>query len=222
MGGRAPAPRVGPEMRRGYRDRAEAGAELAAHLGDVDGDALIMAIPRGGIGVAAEVARVLGAELDVAVARKVGHPYNPELAVGAVGGDGIPMFDERMLARMGLDRESLAATVEAEAAEVARREAAYRGDRPPPRVEGRTVVVVDDGVATGATMKAVLRQLRRANPARLICAVPCGPPETIAELAAECDEVVCPLQPAYFAAVGQWYDDFHQMTDDEVRAALAQ
>lgn len=205
---------------KGYRDRRHAGAVLAEELAG-DRGALVLGIPRGGVTIAAVVAQALDGVLDVAIARKVGAPFNPELAIGAVGVDGVPLLDESLIASLGLDRAVVDGEVVRQTAEARRRLAAYRGDRAPPLIAGKPVVVVDDGVATGATMKAVLQEVARQRPQRLVCAVPCGPPQTIRELGAFADEVVCPLQPPNFMAVGQWYRDFAQVTDDEVVALLA-
>ncbi len=205
-----------------YADRAEAGAALAAELHEYrDRDALVLGVPRGGVVVAAPVATALGAELDVIVARKLGAPANPELAMGAVAGDGVPYVDNSLVRRLGVSEERLAAEVERQAEEVRRREAAYRGGRPPPRVAGRPVIVVDDGVATGATLRVALAAVQRLEPEVLCCAVPVGPRDTLAALAEVADEVVCPLRPRFFLAVGEWYRDFRQTSDDEVLALLA-
>lgn len=170
--------------------------------------------------VGAVVAETLGGRLDVAIARKVGSPSNPELAMGAVGVDGVPLLDDSIIDALGVDDATVAAAVQRETVEAQRRLEAYRGDAPPPHIEGETVIVVDDGVATGATMKAVLMEVRRQQPSTLVCAVPCGPPPTIHELGALADEVVCPIRPPVFMAVGQWYRDFTQTTDDEVLELL--
>ena len=204
-----------------YRDRTEAGRELATAFGDRDWvRPLVLAVPRGGVPVGAVVATALGGDLDVVVARKVGAPGNPELAIGAVGAEGDPYLDRGLMSRLGVTDEWVEREVARQVEEVRRREAAYRGDRPPPAVAGRAVVVVDDGVATGATLRAALVSVRAAGPAELWCGVPVGPPATIADLRAFADGVVCPRQPPYFMAVGEWYRDFRQVGDDEVRAIL--
>ncbi|MGW4568725.1 phosphoribosyltransferase [Streptomyces sp. NPDC004561] len=208
-----------------FRDRAEAGRELAGLLSDLHtrgdlADPVVLALPRGGIAVAEPIARALGAPLDVLVVRKIGAPHHQEFAVGALAIDDPPLFDTRSLDRLGLTEESLAPVVEREQRELRRRERRYRGDRPPPDLAGRTVIVVDDGLATGATARAALRHVRRREPAQLVLAVPVGAPDSLDLLAAEADMVLCPHRPAGFTAVGQWYDDFEQLTDRDVLAAL--
>ncbi len=207
---------------RGYADRRDAGQALAAELEHLrDGRPLVLAIPRGGVPVGAAIAEALDADLDVVVARKIGTPSNPELAMGAVAGDGVPYVDRQLAGRLGIGDDAIAAEAARQADEVRRREAAYRADRPLPEVAGRTCIVVDDGVATGATLRVALAAVRRRGPARLVCAIPVGPADTLARLAEDADEVVCPLRPAFFMAVGEWYRDFHQVGDDEVRGLLA-
>lgn len=207
-----------------FRDRAAAGRALGARLADlaVAGDRpLVLGLPRGGVTVAAGVASTLGGELDVVVARKISHPSAPELALGALAeGGGEPLWDRAILDQVGRTPGDLLDEVAAGRVELARRVAAYRGARPPIDVRGRAVVVVDDGVATGATARAALRTLRARGAARLVLAVPVAPPQTLAALAQDADEVVTLLAPSDFVAVGRWYDDFAQLTDDDVRAAL--
>lgn len=169
--------------------------------------------------VAAEVAAVVHGELGCTIAAKVGAPWSRELAIGAVTPDGVPLLDDEMIRRMNLDRGDVKAEVERSLAELKRRRRLYGSEEP--AAGGRTVLVVDDGVATGATLRATLGYVRRLEPERLVCAVPVGPPSTIDLLAVEADEVVCPLQPERFRAVGEWYDDFGQTSDDEVVSLLA-
>ncbi|MEV5734890.1 phosphoribosyltransferase family protein [Streptomyces sp. NPDC052292] len=208
-----------------FRDRAEAGRALARLLGDLRDrgdlpDPVVLALPRGGIAVAVPVARALGAPLDVLVVRKIGAPHHEEFAVGALAAGDPPLFDAATLGHLGLSEERLAPVVERERRELARRERRYRGDRPPPELRGRTVIVVDDGLATGATARAALRHVRRRGPARLVLAVPVGAPDSLDSLAAEADTIVCPHRPAAFSAVGQFYDDFGQLSDADVLDAL--
>lgn len=208
-----------------YRDRTQAGRELAAALREVrDEGALpepvVLALPRGGAAVAVQVARELSAPLDVLVVRKIGAPHHEEFGVGAITGDDPPLLDRATLARLGLNAEALAPVVERERQELSRRERRYRQGRPPPALRGRSVIVVDDGLATGSTARAALRHVRRQEPARTVLAVPVGAPDSLDALAAEADLVVCPFRPAVFSSVGQWYDDFEQLTDADVLDAL--
>jgi putative phosphoribosyl transferase len=205
-----------------FADRTDAGRRLAARLETMGlVDAVVLALPRGGVPVAAEVATALGAPLDVLVARKLGAPFQPELGVGAIAEDGIIVLEDATLASLGLTRAGMAETIEQERAELERRVTRYRGDRPREPVAGRTVIVVDDGLATGVTARAALRSIRTAGPARTILAVPVGPPNAQEILAGEADDVVCIEQPERLAAVGQWYRDFEQ-TDDGTVVALLQ
>lgn len=205
-----------------WPDRRTAGQALAAELSRHRGtQPLLLGVPRGGVEVAAVVAEALDGELDVVIARKLGAPGNPELAIGAVAADGIPVLDELLIRRLGVPDAHVEAEVTRQEEEVRRREEAYRAGGPPVDPAGRVVIVVDDGVATGATARAALRYVRRQEPKFLSLAVPVGPPETVAEMAAEVDEVVCPLQPSFFYAVGEWYDDFRQVSDQEVIDLLA-
>ena len=205
-----------------FRNRRHAGQVLARHLGAyaAQSGTIVLGLPRGGVPVAWEVARALRAPLDVAVVRKLGLPGHEEVAMGAIAAGG-----GRVMTGAGADRVVSAAAVDAvvarETAELARREAVYRGGRPPPALAGRTVILVDDGLATGATMRAAVRAARLQAPARIVVAVPVAAQSSCAELHAEADEVVCAMTPVHFHAVGQWYDDFEATGDDEVRALLA-
>jgi predicted phosphoribosyltransferase len=210
-------------MRRPYPDRAAAGAALADELGAVDGSVLVLGLARGGVPVAAPVAAALGADLDVLLVRKLGLPGQPELAMGAIAGVG----DELDVVRnepvaAGVDPEVIEAVRQEEVRELRRRERAYRGDRPPIDVRDRTVILVDDGLATGATMRAAVAAVRRQRPARVIVAVPVGGIESCRRLSRVADQVVCAWIPHYFSAVGQAYRDFSPVDDDEVRQVLAE
>lgn len=201
-----------------FADRAAAGRALAAMLSRRTGhaDTLVLALPRGGVPVGAEVARALDAELDVLVVRKLGMPGDPELAIGAVASGGAQYFNAPLIARAGLSRREVETVVSRERAVLALREQRFRGGRGPLRIEGRDVIVVDDGVATGATMRAALIALRAAHPARLVVAVPVGPAGAVRALSDVADDVVCLAQPEAFAAVGQFYMNFDQVDDADV------
>ncbi|HET9382923.1 MAG TPA: phosphoribosyltransferase family protein [Streptomyces sp.] len=208
-----------------FRDRRQAGRELAEELRGLQQDGelpapLVLALPRGGVTVAREVARALSAPLDVLVVRKIGAPHHAEYGVGALAGDDEPLYDQAALDRLGLGPGDLAPAVERERTELRRREERYRRGRPAPEVRDRTVIVVDDGLATGSTARAALRALRRRAPARTVLAVPVGAPDAARTLRAEADLVVCPHRPDAFMAVGQWYEDFEQLTDEDVLEAL--
>jgi putative phosphoribosyl transferase len=204
-----------------FRDRVDAGRALAVELERYRGThALVFGLPRGGVVVAAEVARWLDAELDVVVARKLGAPFSPELAIGAVTADGVQLLNRALIRALGLSEPYITAVTRTQLAEAQRREVELRGNRPRPRIAGRTVILVDDGLATGATMRVAVRAVRRERPARLIVAVPVGSPEGCAALRGEVDEVVCPFQPEEFGGVGLWYRDFEQTEDSEVKELL--
>lgn len=211
-------------MARRFADRAEAGRALGRRLaGAVGPDAVVLGLPRGGVVVAAEVAAALGCPLDLLVVRKLGLPWQPELAMGAIAAVGGTVETVRTAAVLDSTRvapEAFAEVRERELAELRRREAAYRGDRPPVRLGGREVVLVDDGLATGSTMRAAVAAVRRQDPARVVVAVPVGPASACAALAAEVDEVVCLTTPDRFRAVGQAFEDFAPTSDDAVREAV--
>jgi putative phosphoribosyl transferase len=205
-----------------YRSRRDAGRvladEVAARL--PEGPVVVLGLPRGGVPVAAEVAQRLGAPLDVLTVRKVGTPGHVELAIGAVASGGLVVRNDALIARLGLRAHEVAARVDVARRELAERDARLRGDRPRPALSGTTVVLVDDGLATGATMRVAIAAVRAASAARVVVAVPVGPPDTVAAIAALADEVVCPRQPPDFVAVGQWYREFGETTDAEVIALL--
>lgn len=205
-----------------FRNREAAGLRLADALRDVEKEhPLILGIPRGGVPVAAEVAHALNAELDVIVARKLGAPRNPELAIGAVTSNGGLFIDHELVRDLGVRDAYLDEVIARESAVAHNREVRFRNGRPAPRIEGRTVIVVDDGLATGATMRAAVRSVRKHNPARLIVAVPVGSAESIASLESEADEVICPSVPEPFIAVGLYYEAFLPVEDAEVERILA-
>ena len=207
-----------------FDDRAAAGRALAARCAATRWPAppLVLALPRGGVPVAAEVALALKAPLDLLLVRKIGAPLQPELAVAAVVDGASPeiVVDEETAALAGADRAYIEREAALELREIERRRRVYLGDRPPPVLTGRTVIVVDDGVATGTTVRAALKALRRQHPARIVLAFAVGPADTVAALRSEADEVICLMEPAEFHAVGLHYRDFHQVGDDEVLAAL--
>jgi putative phosphoribosyl transferase len=207
-----------------FADRRAAGRELARALRPLlgSGDVLILGLPRGGVPVAAEVAGALGAELDVFVVRKLGLPRQPELAMGAVATGGVRVLNRNVLAEAGVTDDVLAEVTRRESAEVDARERRYRGDRPPARLAGRTVVLVDDGLATGATMRAAVDAAGVQAPQRLIAAVPVAPRETVADFERRNVEIVALHRPEPFLAVGAWYADFTPTADDEVTALLDQ
>jgi len=209
-------------MQARFRNRYEAGRQLAgmlaryAHRPEV----LILALPRGGVPVAYEVAHALGVPLDVLLVRKLGVPGHEELAMGAVASGGVRVLDSDVIRAGHVTPEAVAAVTASEQQELARREARYREGRPFPEIANRTVILVDDGLATGATMRAAILALRQQHPAHLVVAVPVAPPPTCEELRSIADEVVCAVTPDPFYAVGMWYEDFDQTSDDEVQALL--
>jgi putative phosphoribosyl transferase len=204
-----------------FSDRHDAGQQLAAQLLPLaDEQPLVIGLPRGGVPVAEQVAAALDAVLEVLAVRKIGAPGNPEYGIGAIAEDGTRVFDRAAVAALGIDGDTLEAIVVSEEAELRRRVEAYRGDRPPLSLRGRTAIVVDDGVATGVTDTAALRATRRRGPQRLVLAVPVCAADSAARLRAEADELVCLLEPQQLFGVGQWYADFAQVSDAEVLAAL--
>ena len=200
-----------------FRDRTEAGKLLVDKLGELKGkDVVVLAVPRGGAVVAAEVARALRAPLDLIIPRKVGAPGNPELAIGAVTQDGAAIVDKDMIRMLAVSEKYLREEVQRQVEEVRRRMKMYRGERPYPKLKDKVVVIVDDGVATGYTMRAAIQSVRKHGPASVWVAVPVGPPESIQELSREADKVVCLKKPEPFFAIGQFYEMFEQVEDEEL------
>jgi putative phosphoribosyl transferase len=206
-----------------FRDRAEAGRALAHALSRYAGrdDVVVLALPRGGVPVGYEVAKELGAPLDVFLVRKLGVPGHEELAMGAIATGGVLVLDERVLRWLGINEDQIQKTLARELDELRRREATYRDGRPLPDLKGKTVILVDDGLATGASMQAAAGAVRRHEPARIVVAVPVASRATCDRFRDEVDEVVCAVTPEPFYAVGNWYEDFSQTSDDEVRELLA-
>lgn len=207
------------EDRLPYQDRSHAGRVLAHWLQEYRGqaDAMVLALPRGGVAVGFEIAHELHLPLDVFVVRKIGHPAHEEYAVGAIASGGVRVMNPEA----AVDERAIAPIVAREQAELARRERLYRGDRPAQALAGRTAIVVDDGLATGSTMRAAVAAIRRQRPARLVVAVPVGAAQTVEALRREVDELVCPALPEPFRAVGLWYREFPQATDKQVHELLA-
>jgi putative phosphoribosyl transferase len=205
-----------------YADRREAGAVLGAELSKYRGrtDVVVLALPRGGVPVGYEVARALEAPLDVFVVRKLGAPGHRELAMGAIASGGVRVLNRDVIGWYGISPAAIEATAREELAELERRERAYREDRGALDIKGKIVILVDDGLATGSTMKAAVQAVRQRGPARIVVAVPVGAPQTCSEMQEVADEVICARTPDDFAAVGQWYADFSQTEDAEVRELL--
>lgn len=204
-----------------FTDRRQAGRFLASALNKYKGtDAIVLALPRGGVPVAYEVARGVGAPLDVFIVRKLGVPGHEELAMGALASGGLCVLNEEVVRSRGITKEDIFEATRTENHELGRRERAYRGDRGPTNIAGKIVILIDDGLATGATMRAAIRAVRQRTPTRVVAAVPVAAPETCSEMADEADEMVCAATPAPFLAVGLWYEDFSQTTDAEVRELL--
>lgn len=207
-----------------FRDRRDAGRQLAARLRRYAdrGDVLVLALPRGGVPVAYEVAQELNAPLDVFLVRKLGVPGHEELAMGAIASGGVRVLNEDIVNYLGIPDEVIDAVAIREQRELKRRERAYHGDRPPPDVKDRVVILIDDGLATGSTMRAAAESLRLQKPQRIVVAVPVSSPETCSQFRSEVDEIVCAFTPEHFQGVGLWYEDFSQTSDEEVRELLKQ
>ncbi|HEX3580798.1 MAG TPA: phosphoribosyltransferase [Thermoanaerobaculia bacterium] len=206
-----------------FADRVDAGKLLGEEVVRRFGkraDAIVLALPRGGVPVGYEVARALGAPLDVFIVRKLGVPGQEELAMGAIASGGVRVLNDEVLSFVSVSPRTIEAVAERETRELERREKAYRGNRPPLDVEGKTVVIVDDGLATGSTMRAAVRALQKMKPREIVVAVPVAAPSTCADLRGTVDEMICLRTPDPFQAVGLWYDDFTQTTDEEVHTLL--
>lgn len=205
-----------------FTDRSDAGRRLARHLGHYANrdDVLVLALPRGGVPVGFEVARALNAPLDVYLVRKLGVPGHEELAFGAVAPGGVRILLPEVIRENGVTEAEIAAVTAAERVELERREPAFRGDRPYPVIAGKTIILIDDGLATGASMRAAIAAVRQQAPASIVVAVPTAAPITRDVFRAEVDDVVCAITPEPFYAVGLWYEDFSQTTDQEVRELL--
>jgi putative phosphoribosyl transferase len=204
-----------------FADRRAAGRLLADALLPYAGiDAIVLGLPRGGVPVADEVARVLGGTLDVWVARKLGVPFQPELGMGAIAEGPAVILDRSIVQALGITREQILEITHRESAELHRRVARFRGGREPPALRGKTVIIVDDGIATGGTMRAAVQGVKKSEPARVVIAAPVGAPSTLASLRADVDDLVCLRQPAELIAIGLWYEDFRQVSDDEVARIL--
>lgn len=205
-----------------FLDRTDAGRKLAAELTHLKGpDTVVLGLPRGGVPVAREVAMALGAPLDVVVVRKLGSPRNPEYALGAIGDNGVRVLDRGAMRALGVTAQELGVIEDREREELARRTRRFRGDRLPLSLTGATAIIVDDGIATGSTAKAACLIVRALGAARIVLAVPVAPRDWTARIGDVADEFVCVETPAHFFAVGQWYRDFTQTTDEEVIEALA-
>lgn len=206
-----------------FKNRIEAGRLLAEELKSYANrtDVLILALPRGGLPVAFEVAQALGAPLDLMLVRKLGVPGQEELAMGAIATGGIKVLSQELVKSLNISAAALEAVISKEKRELERREHVYRGNRPVPEVGNRCVILIDDGLATGATMKAAVLALRQQQPAQIIIGVPVAPPDTVEELRKEADEIICLATPEPFYAIGTWYVDFSQTSDEEVRTLLA-
>lgn len=206
-----------------FRDRKEAGQQLAAHLRQYrnDPDAIVLGLPRGGVPVAYEVAQKLHLPLDVFLVRKLGAPFQEELAMGAIASGGVIYLNENVISDLGITQEDINEVIAEEESVLASRESRYRADRPFPNLMGKKVILVDDGIATGATVKVAIKALKKSSPAKIIVAVPVAPKSTVPEIVPLVDEVVCPNPVSIFYGVGMFYENFSQTTDEEVCCLLA-
>jgi predicted phosphoribosyltransferase len=218
------ADRQSMEFEHRFRDRSEAGRLLAEQLTEYGSrsDVVVLALPRGGVPVALEIARRLSAPLDVFLVRKLGVPWHRELAMGAIASGGIEVLNDEVVRTYGIPRHVIDAVVKVEAEELERRMRSYRGNRPLPQLTGHVVVLVDDGIATGSTMRAAVAAIGLQQPAEVVVAVPVAAADTCDELRPEVDRLICLSTPVTFVAVGDWYEDFSQTSDDQVRALLAE
>ncbi len=206
-----------------FLDRRDAGQRLAQELGSYANrsDLLVFGLPRGGVPVAYEVAHALHAPLDVFIVRKLGFPGHPELAMGAIATGGVRILDRRLIEMYDVPEDAIDEVTESEQRELERREKLYRDDRPSPEVRDHTVILIDDGLATGSTMRAAVQALRQEGARKVVVAVPIAPPDTCEAMSHEVDDIICAITPEPFLAVGVWYADFSETTDEEVRELLA-
>ncbi|MTJ10562.1 phosphoribosyltransferase [Anabaena sp. UHCC 0204] len=209
-------------MSKKFSNRTQAGQMLAQHLKAYSHqkDVVVLALPRGGVPVAFEIAKLLNAPLDVCIVRKLGVPGHKELAMGAIASQNIIVFNQDVIDSLGIDTSAITKVVNQELLELRRREKTYRDDKPPININNKTIIIVDDGIATAATMRAALAILRQQQPAKIVVAVPVAPLNTCEELCLEVDDVVCLQSPEIMSAIGWWYEDFTQTTDNEVRTLL--
>lgn len=210
-------------MRLPFENRIQAGRLLAQALAKYANrpDVIVLALPRGGVPVGFEVAQTIGASLDIMLVRKLGTPGHEELAMGAIASGGVSVLNDDLIARLHIGPELIEAATKIEQQELERRERAYRGDHPSPVVQNRHVILVDDGLATGASMRAAVAALKQRHPASIVVAIPVAPPDTVEMLREEADKVICLAMPEPFLAVGRWYEDFSQTSDEEVKSLLA-
>jgi putative phosphoribosyl transferase len=204
-----------------FRDRTDAGLALAERFAGLSGeDCIVLALPRGGLPVAAEVARALHAPLDILNVRKLGVPFQPELAMGAVSTGGVRVLNDEVISSANISKDQVELATSRERMEIERREQLYRGGRPAPEIAGRTAIIVDDGIATGATVRAAIAVVRAQKPRRIVLGVPVAAASTVKELSADVDQIICVIAPEDMFAIGLWYDQFPQLTDADVRAFL--